>query len=127
MSLKMKNLKFLRIVALALAVATLFTVTVFAAGTDDGKISVVAKDSVKYFGTEKSEWCVSYTAADGSGKEFCRYSAVSLNGDTVTDITDLVYLHNIIDTGTCDINGDGKTDFGDTEVLRMLLLGENDF
>ena len=123
----MKNLKFLRILALALAIATLFTVTAFAAGTDDGKISVTTKDSVKYFGTEKSEWCTAYTAADGSGKGFQRYSAVSLNGDEVTDITDLVYLHTVLDTETYDINGDGKTDFSDTDILRMLILGKNDF
>ncbi len=123
----MKKLNFLRIAALALAMAALFTVTALAAGTDDGKISVTTKDSVKYFGTEQSEWCVMYTAADGSGKEFCRYSAVSLNGDEVTDITDLVYLHNSLDTETYDINGDGKSDFSDTDILRMLILGKNDF
>ena len=84
----MKSIAFFKKIAifpltLALLIATA-AISVSAAGTDDGVISVITENSVKYFGTEKSDFCTEYVAANGKDGSFLRYENIDINGDGQT-------------------------------------------
>ncbi len=91
-------------------------ITAFAAGTDDGSISVIDKNGQKYFGTEYVNGCTEYVAANGSGDVF-----YDLNGDKDMDICDLVALTN----GSVDFDANDVYDSADSAALRLLLIGKN--
>ncbi len=128
MSLKMTAKRTIGLLISLVLIMSVFSLSAFAAGTDDGKLFVTEKNSARYLGVQETEWRTVFTAADGSGKQFKRYYGVSLNQDEDTDITDLVLLHLTVDKNEdFDIDGNGNTDFKDTAILRLLILGENDF
>lgn len=91
--------------------------TAFAAGVDDGTLSVATKDGQKYFGTSISEYLVKYTAADGSGDEF-----YDLTGDKSMNICDLVALVN----DETDLDQNGTYDAADSAALRLLILADKE-
>ena len=105
-----------KILAIICAFALLlsFSVTAFAAGSDDGKIQIATKDGEKFFGTEVSESFVKYVAANGSGITF-----YDLNGDKDMDICDLVALKN----NSVDFDLSESYDGADSAALRLLLIG----
>lgn len=107
-----------KILAIICAFALLlsFSVTAFAAGTDDGTISVITKNSEKYFGTEYVNGCTKYVAANGSDKEF-----YDMNGDKDMNICDLVALTN----NSVDFDLSESYDGADSAALRLLLIGSN--
>ena len=107
-----------KILAIICVVALLlsFSVTAFAAGSDDGKIQIATKDGEKFFGTEVSESFVKYVAANGSGITF-----YDLNGDKDMDICDLVALKN----NSVDFDLSESYDGADSAALRLLLIGSN--
>ncbi len=107
--------KLLALLLAALLVLT-FGITAFAAGTDDGTLSVAEKDGKKFFGTSIDEGLEKYLAADGSGAIF--YDA---NGDKAMDICDLV----AVSKGQLDLDESASFTANDTAVLRLILIGAN--
>ena len=108
--------------------ASLAVVAVGAAGVDDGTLSVVEKNSKKYFGTEKSDFCTEYISADGDESSFYRYENIDINGDAKTSVADLVALTLAIkakNDGT-DLNFDSSVNADDLAILRNVILGETD-
>ena len=99
-----------------------------AAGEDDGVLSVDTKNSQKYFGTAKSDFCNEYVSANGDGSGFYRYENVDLNGDAESNITDLVALKLAVNAGDggTDLNFDSSADAEDLEILRKTLIGITD-
>ncbi len=95
----------------------LFSVSAFAAGTDDGSISVADAGGKKFFGTDTSEGYIKYVAADGSGEFF-----YDVNDDKKMDICDLVATAN----GQLDLDRSGGFDANDTAALRLMLIGAAD-
>ena len=102
------------IVLVALAFMLVFTVSAFAAGTDDGTISVATKGDVKYFGTEITKNCVKYVTANGDGK--CFYD---LNGDKEMNVCDLVAIAK----NNTDVNLDGQFSGADALLVRLPIIG----
>lgn len=109
--------------------ASLAAVAVGAAGVDDGTLSVVEKNSKKYFGTAKSNFCTEFVSANGDAGSFYRYENVDINGDTKTDITDLVALKLAVNAqnGGIDLNFDSSVNADDLTVMRKVLIGISDF
>lgn len=101
-------------ILLALMLVCTCGITAFAAGIDDGTLSVAEKDGKKFFGTKVSEGCVEYVAADGSGETF-----YDLTGDKKMNICDLVALVN----GQVDLDNSGTYDKDDAAALRLMLIG----
>lgn len=124
--LSKKILAFL--VVVILLISTL-CVSAFAAGKDDGTLFVTAKNSEQYIGTAKSDFCTEYVSANGTGNKFYRYLNADANSNDITDICDLVALHNaIIENGQgTDFNFDSVLDNKDLIVVREFLLGTTDF
>lgn len=116
-----------------LSVAVLFAFSLsfvaFAAGVDDGVISVTTKNSKKYIGTAKSDFCTEYVSANGDNDKFYRYSNADVNSNNITDICDLVALNNaIVENGeSIDFNFDSILDDKDLSVVRQFILGTTDF
>ena len=120
-----KILAFLSVVVLF---AFSLSVVAFAAGVDDGVISVTTKNSKKYIGTAKSDFCTEYVSANGDNNKFYRYSNADMNFDAVTDITDLVELKKQVDQQNgVDFNFDAVVDSSDLEIVRMVIIGYSDF
>ncbi len=107
-------MKKLLVLMLALVLVGTCGITAFAAGTDDGTLSVAEKDGKKYFGTEITKGCVEYVAADGSDDGF-----YDLNGDKTMDICDLVALT----LNETDFDLSKEFDANDAKALRLLLIG----
>ena len=107
-----------KILAIICAFALLlsFSVTAFAAGSDDGKIQIATKDGKKFFGTEVSEGFVKYVAANG--EETFWYD---LTADKNMDICDLVAMAN----RSVDVDQNGNFDSADGEAIRLLLIAKN--
>ena len=107
-----------KILAIICAFALLlsFSVTAFAAGSDDGTVKIATKDGKKFFGTEITEGLTKYEAANGSGITF-----YDINGDKDMDICDLVALKN----GSVDFDLSGAFDSADSAALRLILIGVN--
>ncbi len=101
---------------LTLVLSLCFTVSAFAAGTDDGSISVADKEGQKFFGTEIAEGLIKYQAANGSGESF-----YDINGDKDMNICDLVALTD----GSVDFDLSGAFDAADSATLRLILIGAN--
>ena len=121
-----KILAFLSVVVLF---AFSLSVVAFAAGADDGVISVTTKNSKRYIGVAKSDFCIEYVAANGDNNEFYRYSSADVNSNSITDICDLVALNNaIVENGeSIDFNFDSILDDKDLLVVRQFILGTTDF
>ena len=107
-----------QIIALFLCLALMFSlgISAFAAGTDDGTISVVTINSEKYFGTEYVKGCTKYVTANGSDNLF-----YDMNGDKDMNICDLVALTN----NSVDFDLSESYDGADSAALRLLLIGSN--
>ena len=105
-----------KIIALLLAILIFVScgITVFAANFDDGTLTIAEKDGKKFFGTEVSESCVKYIAANGSKEIF-----YDINGDKDMDISDVVAIAR----KKVDVNLNGEYDSGDMEVLRLIIIG----
>ena len=121
-----KILAFLSVVVLF---AFSLSIVAFAAGVDDGVISVTTKNSKKYIGTAKSDFCTEYVSANGDNDKFYRYSNTDANEDNITDICDLVLLNKeIVENGEgVDFNFDSILDYKDLSVVRQFILGTTDF
>ena len=121
-----KILAFLSVVVLF---AFSLSVVAFAAGVDDGVISVTTKNSKRYIGTAKSDFCTEYVSASGDNDKFYRYSNTDANEDNITDICDLVLLKKaIVENGeSIDFNFDSILDDKDLSVVRQFILGTTDF
>ena len=115
-------MKKVMIIVFSLMLVTLFSLTAFAAGVDDGTVFVTEKQGKKYFGSSVSKWCTHYVAADGSANEFYRFDNIDLNEDGNMDICDLVKLLSL----EADINGDENADYNDAKVLRLAIMGITD-
>lgn len=102
--------------ALCLILVCMVGLTTFAAGTDDGVISVAEVNGKKFFGTEKDAMLTVYTAADGSGDTF-----YDLTKDKQMNICDLVKLSVV----SADLNDDGNHTSEDSAIMRRLLIGLN--
>ena len=104
-----------KIVALILAVMllSLCTLSAFAAGTDDGSLTVATKDGAKYFGTPYTKGCTKYLAANGDGSYY-----YDMSGDKDMDICDLVSLH----LDEVDFDLDGAYDSDDAKAFRIILM-----
>ncbi len=113
---------------LALSLMVSFSaIGVNAAGSDDGILFVITKNSEKYFGTTKSSFCTEFVSANGDGSGFLRYENADINGDTKTDITDLVALDNAArQNGGVDLDFSSAVDAGDLTVMRRILIGITD-
>lgn len=99
---------------LILLLSLCFSVSAFAAGTDDGSISVADVGGKKFFGTQFAEGIIKYEAANGSGENF-----FDLSGDKTMDICDLVALHN----NEVDFDLSGAYTASDSASLRLMLIG----
>ena len=112
----------------SLVVVGAFTaICVSAAGTDDGVISVITENSVKYFGTEKSDFCTEYVAANGNDGSFLRYENIDINGDGKSDICDLVSLDNkLMQSDGTDLDFNSTVDSKDLAIMRKTLIGITD-
>ena len=127
----MKSIAFFKKIAifpltLALLIATA-AISVSAAGTDDGVISVITENSVKYFGTEKSDFCTEYLAANGKDGSFLRYENIDINGDGKSDICDLVSLDNkLMQSDGTDLDFNSTVDSKDLAIMRKTLIGITD-
>ena len=104
------------VLLLTLVLSLCFSVSAFAAGTDDGSISVADKKGQKFFGTEIAEGLIKYQAANGSGESF-----YDINGDKDMNICDLVALTD----GSVDFDLSGAFDAADSATLRLILIGAN--
>ena len=121
-----KILAFLSVVVLF---AFSLSVVTFAAGVDDGVISVTTKNSKKYIGTAKSDFCTEYVSANGDNDKFYRYLNADVNSNAITDICDLVAINNaIIGNGKgIDFTFDSVLDNKDLDIVRQFILGTTDF
>ena len=116
------------LVAIVILVSAFALTSVSAAGVDDGVLSVIEKNSKKYFGEAKSNFCTEYVSANGDGSGFYRYENIDLNEDSSSNVADLVALNNaILNKGGTDLNFDSSVDAKDLEILRKTLIGINDF
>ena len=124
--LSKKILAFL--VVVFLLISTL-CISAFAAGKDDGTLFVTTKNSEQYIGEIKSDFCTEYVSANGNGKKFYRYLNADVNSNAITDICDLVAIHNaIIGNGKgIDFTFDSVLDSKDLDVVRQFILGTTDF
>jgi uncharacterized protein YxeA len=109
-------MKKLMVCFLAVLLVCTCGITAFAAGVDDGTVSVVDKNGEKFFGTEIDQGLTKYVAANGSGESF--YDA---NGDKEMDVCDLV----AVVTGQLDLDQSGSYTNADTATLRLILIGAN--
>ena len=121
--------KILAFLSVAVLFAFSLSIVAFAAGVDDGVISVTTKNSKKYIGTAKSDFCIEYVSANGDNNAFYRYSNTDVNEDNITDICDLVLLNNaIVENGeSIDFNFDSILDYKDLSVVHQFILGTTDF
>lgn len=100
-------------VLLLLALMFIFALPVFAAGVDDGVVSVAEINGAKYFGKVTDKGFIKYLAADGSDSFF-----YDLNGDKDMNVCDLVALIN----NKTDINGDAVCDGADSLLIRLPIV-----
>ncbi len=109
-----------QIIALVLCLILVYMVglTTFAAGTDDGVISIAEVNEKKYFGVASDADLTVYTAADGSGDTF-----YDLTKDKQMNICDLVKLSVV----SADLSGDGVYGSDDGAIMRRLLIGLREF
>ena len=89
-------------------------ISAFAAGVDDGVLSVADINGAKFFGNAVSNNVVKYTAANGSGEYF-----YDLNADKIMNVCDLVSLH----INEADMDADNSFTAKDAEFLRLMLIG----
>lgn len=86
------------------------------------------KTGENYIGYEYSQFCKYFTTED-SVENFWRYDDIDINGDSNTDICDLVFVtrryNNKIDT--INFDGDRETTSFDISILRKSLLGDTDY
>ena len=115
-------------VALLMVCSSLSFTVLGASSTDDGVLQVIAKNSKKYLGTVKSDFCTEFVPANGEGNSFFRYKNIDVNGDAKSDIADLVALNNNIQQNSgSDLNFDLLLDAHDLAIMRQTLIGINDF
>lgn len=100
-------------VLFSICFALALTLPTFAAGTDDGSLTVATKDGAKYFGTPYTEGCTKYLAANGDGSYY-----YDMSGDKDMDICDLVSLH----LNEVDFDLDGAYDSDDAKAFRIILM-----
>lgn len=103
-------------VLFSICFASALTLPTFAAGIDDGSLSVAEKDGKKFIGTEIDEGLTKYLSADGSGEAF--YDA---NGDRTMDVCDLV----AVTKNLTDLDQNGSYGPEDAAVIRLILIGKN--
>lgn len=103
------------IIALILSLALLvsFGVSAYAAGVDDGSLTIAEKDGKKYFGTPLNNLVDKYEVADGSGDVY-----YDLTDDKAMDICDLVKTV----TDDADVNGDSAHTADDAALIRTMLI-----
>ena len=115
-------------VVLLMACSSLSFTVLGASSTDDGVLLVTAKNSKKYLGTVKSDFCTEFVPANGEGNSFFRYKNIDVNGDAKSDIADLVALNNNLQQNSGgDLNFDLLLDAHDLAIMRQTLIGINDF
>ncbi len=107
-------MKKLMVLLLALLILCTATLSVSAAGTDDGTLTVAEKNGAKYFGTEIASGFTKYLAANGDGSYF-----YDLTGDKDMNICDLVALY----VGQVDLDQNDTYNADDCATLRLMLLG----
>ena len=108
-----------KLAALMLTVVLLVccSLSVMAAGIDDGTLSVATKDGEKYFGTEVTAGCTKYVAANGNGSYY-----YDMSGDKDMNICDLVALVN----KSVDFDLIGGYTADDAKAFRLILM-DNEF
>ncbi len=106
----MKKLAALMLTVVLLACCSL---SVMAAGIDDGALSVAEKDGVKYFGTEVTAGCTKYVAASGNDSYY-----YDMSGDKDMNICDLVAIHN----NEVDFDQSSTYTADDAKAFRIILL-----
>lgn len=115
-------------VVLLMACSSLSFTVLGASSTDDGVLLVTVKNSNKYLGTVKSDFCTEFVPANGEGTSFFRYKNIDINGDAKSDIADLVALNNNMQQNSgSDLNFDLLLDARDLAIMRQTLIGINDF
>ena len=110
--------KVIRLLALVVLALSIFCVSAMAAGTDDAQMTFVVRDGVKYIGSNPVSWCTFYTAANGSGKVIYNYDNVDLNGDTNTDVCDLVSIKK----DSVDFDFDNLFAASDLDLMRKIIF-----
>lgn len=128
--MKLKNfpVKCLALLLAFCALSSFITIGANAAGSDDGELLVTTKNSKKYLGETKTEFCTLFTSANGDDSSFYRYDGIDLTKDSLTDITDLVALNLAVNSGNggLDLNFDASVDYNDVALLRGVLIGNTD-
>ena len=129
MKLKSFTQKFFALFLTFALLCSFMAFSVSAAGVDDGVLLVTTKNSKKYIGTAKSNFCTEYTSANGDESSFYRYENVDVNVDSKTDVTDLVALKLAVNAqnGGIDLNFDSSVNADDLTVMRKVLIGISDF
>ena len=86
------------------------------------------KNGVNYIGYEYSENCKYFTTEDLTAT-FWRYNEVDVNGDSESNICDLVFATKKFNFGkdTLNLDGDTETSTFDITLLRKSLIGETDY
>ncbi len=107
----------LAVLMLTVVLLVCCSLSVMAAGIDDGTLSVATKDGEKYFGTEVTAGCTKYVAANGNGSYY-----YDMSGDKDMNICDLVALAN--NSVDFDLSGDYTAD--DAKAFRLILM-DNEF
>ncbi len=110
--------KVVKLLVVALLALSIFCVSAMAAGTDDAQLNYVVRDDVKYIGSNPVSWCTFYTAANGSGKVIYSYTDVDLNGDSNTDVCDLVKVNK----DSVDFDFDGLFAASDLDLMRDIIF-----
>lgn len=86
------------------------------------------KDGDDYTGYKYSRFCKYFTTEDTT-KRFWRFDDIDVNGDSDTDICDLVFVMRKYNDGknTLNIDGDRETSVFDISILRKSLVGNTDY
>lgn len=101
---------------IALCLMFVFALPAFAAGQDDGSLTVATKDGKRFFGVALAENFDKYVAADGSEAVF-----YDMNGDRTMNVCDLVALTK----NNVDFDQNGSFGAEDSAAMRTAVL--NDF
>lgn len=104
--------KFIALI-LSLVLFVSLAVSVYAAGADDGSITVADKNGKKYFGTVLNDAVDKYEIADGSGDFY-----FDLTGDKTMNICDLVKTVEV----KADVNADDAHTSDDAALIRTMLI-----
>ena len=110
--------KFVKLLAIALLVLSVFCVSAMAVGTDDAQMTFIVRDGVNYIGSNPVPWCAYLTASDGSGKIVYSYVSGDTNLDGDTDVCDLVKINK----DSLDFDFDKLFSSSDLNLMREIIF-----